>query len=492
MTRAWFAYEVAPAIATLEAACANWQHPAARAAAARVVEHLAASGLIDASFPRADDVDDVRRIVERLRSARLSDQERTVLIVEDDRLTATIHSDALSAMNLPVIVAGSLREAQSIIATSDIGLAVLDLVLPDGDGRELIRALRAGQATRAMPLIVISSLADTLTHAECFTLGADVILRKPAAIELLITAVSTQLSHAAERRIEGRLDRLTGLANRAAFSDALERATQLSMRNQHPLLVAMIDLDHFKNVNDSYGHAVGDHVLQRCAQTISTALRKSDMVARWGGEEMAVLLPDTTLRGGVLALSKALNAVRNLEIVTAQGPIGITFSAGIAEIGPGGGMAELIQEADRLLYIAKKSGRDRIVSVLDEANPPRPRAMIVEDEPGVATLLKRLLERNGYDVVRFASGAGVVQAVSSEHFAFAIVDLQLPDASGFDLVLEMRKTRNGLKMPILMLTGATDEDNIIRGFEVGANEYVTKPFHPGELMARLHRILPTR
>ena len=480
-------------IATLEAARRSWQDAASRASAHRIGIHAAGTGVIHGKWDTFDDVAQVDELIAELRATQTpATDPTTILIVEDDRLTARILADALAADGRRVLVAGSARVAEKLIREHDIGIILLDLLLPDGDGRDFLTRIRMTPVTRAVPVIVITARSDAVSQAECFALGADALLTKPIQPPVLVAAVFAQLAHASERRLEGREDGLTGLPNRIAFMDALERTMPLAQRNNQPLALAMIDLDHFKSVNDSYGHAAGDDVLRVCAQTIRKMLRSSDYVARWGGEELCVFFPDTAAQGAVRALEKALAAVRALEFRSGAAVFGITFSAGLAAFQRGATSLDLLKEADRLLYVAKASGRNRIISPADEADPPRPRALLVEDDLAVSSAVTRLLQREGFDVAHFADGSGVLSAAQAEHFTIAVMDLDLPVISGFELVKKLRMMPTGAKLPILFLTGSDEEDDIVRGFEVGANDYLVKPFHARELIARITRLLPKR
>jgi diguanylate cyclase (GGDEF)-like protein len=154
-----------------------------------------------------------------------------------------------------------------------------------------------------------------------------------------------------------RTDRLTGLANRAHFDEELAREVQRARRSGRPLAVALVDLDHFKRLNDAEGHAAGDEVLRRCARAWQEGLRAGDLLGRYGGEEFGVLLPET-------GLDEAREVVERLRAAT---PGRVTCSAGVALLGDGGAAA-LVADADRALYAAKAAGRDR-VRVAGEVSP---------------------------------------------------------------------------------------------------------------------------
>ncbi|MEJ7596388.1 MAG: diguanylate cyclase [Kofleriaceae bacterium] len=158
-------------------------------------------------------------------------------------------------------------------------------------------------------------------------------------------------------------DSLTGLANRTAILQIYARERAVSARANRPFSIAMIDLDRFKSVNDTHGHASGDEVLKRTAATIVESLRKSDAVGRWGGEELVVLFPNTEVDGAARALDKVLSEVRALAFLGKDGAkFSVTFSAGAVVTGASESLEEAMARADVLLYEAKRAGRDRILT----------------------------------------------------------------------------------------------------------------------------------
>jgi diguanylate cyclase (GGDEF)-like protein/PAS domain S-box-containing protein len=154
-------------------------------------------------------------------------------------------------------------------------------------------------------------------------------------------------------------DPLTGLYNRRAFESEAAKAIYTADRHRRPCSVLFLDLDHFKSINDRFGHAIGDEVLQKAAAKITSLLRSSDLVARWGGEEFVLLLPDTPLEQALIVGEKILDAIRNMCLLNT--PIQITISGGVVERQFNTPLEHTLQQADMLLYQAKQSGRDRLV-----------------------------------------------------------------------------------------------------------------------------------
>jgi diguanylate cyclase (GGDEF)-like protein/PAS domain S-box-containing protein len=179
----------------------------------------------------------------------------------------------------------------------------------------------------------------------------------------------------AQKRLEEKLreiamqDELTGLYNRRHFLELAESEIGRSRRTGAPLSVAMLDIDHFKRVNDFFGHAAGDNVLKELARAMRETLRGSDVPARYGGEEFVVLLTDTTLEGAMAVTERVRERVGRTEVALGHGRVArITLSAGVAELGQGERLEALLERADVALYRAKAEGRDRIMS---SAPPPK-------------------------------------------------------------------------------------------------------------------------
>lgn len=287
----------------------------------------------------------------------------TILIVEDDPDIHRILQKKLSGPSREVLVAETANAAKQIIEEKELSLIILDLFLPDDDGRNILLQLRERTRTDMVPVIVLSAQSGVQPQTECFALGADAYFSKPFSPNIVAGAVSSILQRVVKINKEARKDSLTGLPNRAAFNEAFERSQYLASREDQPLYIAIIDIDHFKSVNDTYGHSCGDDVLTRIAFTISRSIKKSDFPARWGGEEFVILLPDTDEGSAIKVLERVLAGVREEQFQSADGEtFHVTFSAGLADVKENMSVQEAVAEADRFLYLAKDKGRNQIIS----------------------------------------------------------------------------------------------------------------------------------
>ncbi|MGY3453879.1 sensor domain-containing diguanylate cyclase [Bradyrhizobium sp. USDA 4353] len=162
-------------------------------------------------------------------------------------------------------------------------------------------------------------------------------------------------------------DSLTGALSRRAFRNEGERLRALAERHRHALTCALLDIDHFKAVNVTYGHAVGDLVLTRVVETCRAMLRASDVIGRLGGEEFGIVLPHTSLADGLAVLNKMRAAIAALSIETPAGPIRVTASFGAVDVSPGLRFDSMLERADQAMYAAKNDGRDRVVAWVEAA-----------------------------------------------------------------------------------------------------------------------------
>lgn len=169
-----------------------------------------------------------------------------------------------------------------------------------------------------------------------------------------------------------KIDNLTGAHNRAALDEVIEREVDLSLRHQSDLSMLIFDIDHFKQVNDNYGHATGDDILRECVECSSQALRSSDILFRYGGEEFVVLLPGVDTHGVELAAERLRRIIEKHAFTSRQGTVPITISIGTATVGIQDTASNMLERADKALYRAKNAGRNRVVGSKQE---PRAKAV---------------------------------------------------------------------------------------------------------------------
>lgn len=291
-----------------------------------------------------------------------------VLVADSSQEVRALLAEQLRAQGLRVAEAVDGLDAVKCARVLRPDLVLLDVELLAIDGHEVMRRLKADPELADVPVVFLTGRAATADIVEGLRLGAHDYLRKPFEPAELTARVGAALRVKVlqdQLRELSRVDGLTGVANRRHLDEQLRSLCSAAQRHATPIAVALFDLDHFKFVNDRYGHPTGDEALRTAAGVLRQGLRVEDVVGRWGGEEFLAVLPQTDLDGAV-AISERLRerlAATPLHL-EAGDEVMITCSVGCAarERGDGPGAERLVALADEALYRAKSEGRDRVAA----------------------------------------------------------------------------------------------------------------------------------
>lgn len=284
-----------------------------------------------------------------------------ILIVDDDKATAGFHSKILSDAGMVTKAVNDPLEVLETLYEFSPELILMDMYMPSCSGLELASVIRQQSAFVGIPIVFLSSETDINVQMQAMNEGGDDFLNKPIDASHLVASVTARAERYRALRSLMAKDSLTGLLNHGKIQEQLDFEVARAMRYRSPLSFAMLDLDHFKSVNDQYGHSAGDRVLKSISRLLKERLRKTDFVGRYGGEEFAIIMPDTT---GVVAVG-VVDEIRKVfsQIVQKTGDVNFncTFSCGVAEYDPKGPpIQNLAQQADETLYLAKREGRNRV------------------------------------------------------------------------------------------------------------------------------------
>jgi two-component system, cell cycle response regulator len=310
-------------------------------------------------------------------SLPITSRADSVLVADDDPLFRKMLETSLRKWKLDVITARDGLEAWKILEQDGAPkLVVLDWMMPGLDGIEICQRIRNRQAAPYSYVLLLTSRDEKRDLLRGLEVGADDYLTKPfdpselqARLKTGLRILELQdelLQKEAQLRFEASHDRLTGLWNRGAILDFLQRELARAQRSNQPLGVAMLDVDHFKEVNDTYGHLVGDAILEEVARRLAGAIRQYDWVGRYGGEEFLAII-NAKAQDDMARLSERLrDAVSSLPYPTTAGNLNVTISVGTAlAIDPVNLDCDaLTNAADQALYRAKGNGRNRVESML--------------------------------------------------------------------------------------------------------------------------------
>jgi two-component system chemotaxis response regulator CheY len=293
----------------------------------------------------------------------------TVLVVEASTTVREMLVRQLGERGYRVVAAADGDAALELVAAERPDAVLLDHELPGTSGAEILDRLRADDELAAVPVIMLTHSADRDVLLDALQRGAHdhlVAPFDPAELAARVNAalrvkrLHDQLVEANERLAAQALtDELTGLANRRHGAHALERAVARATRHGHLLALARVDVDHFKEINDTHGHQAGDRVLAEVARRMAGAVRGGDELARWGGDEFVAILPDTDREGALRAAERLRAAVAVTPVPVGAGDVEVTISVGWAHWA-GDTPDDLLARADRSLYEAKGTGRDAV------------------------------------------------------------------------------------------------------------------------------------
>ncbi|MGD9823240.1 diguanylate cyclase [Desulfobacter sp.] len=303
-----------------------------------------------------------------LPNTRTGNCSKKVLIVDDEAVNGQVLLNYLGIKKLGAEFVPSGRLALESIKTCRFDLVLLDIMMPRMSGYEVCRKLREKYSTFELPIIFLTAKNQPGDIVTAFEVGANDYIVKPVDKTELLARIDTHLSlkEAAAKAIENarlaNIDPLTGLYNRRYFMNFGNREFETAKRKKGSLSVIMIDIDHFKKVNDRYGHDIGDRVLKQVSSVIRENLRATDIPGRYGGDEFMIILPGTDIKGAIPVADK-IRAVfeKNSFAVKGAASLTLTLSLGVVHYSDGiESFGEMLKETDEMLYKSKKDGRNRI------------------------------------------------------------------------------------------------------------------------------------
>jgi putative two-component system response regulator len=401
---------------------------------------------------------------------------------------------------------------------------LLDLLMPV-NGIEILKKIRASDPICNTPVLTLTSNDDEITRTTLLNLGASDFINKPVSSNELVARVRNTLSskiafdqmasRSAQLQADVLLDSLTGISNRRAFDFELNRKMIEWERQRTPIALLLLDIDHFKHVNDKYGHQAGDHALKKVAETILQCTRRMDLVCRVGGEEFAVILPVTRTCESNQAAERIRTRIEKTPIQFNDITLELTVSIGIANAMKGDDANLLFRRADTSLYAGKQRGRNcstlhdgaKCVAIehagkdsIDDAkltfkdpvdlNITACSVMIVDDEPSTVAVVKKYLSMGGFErLATETDSTQVFERIFAETPDLVLMDIRMPNVDGLTVLGKMRANDQTRKIPVVILTSTTDTNTKVKALNLGANDFLNKPVNSSELLARVRNTL---
>jgi diguanylate cyclase (GGDEF)-like protein len=292
-----------------------------------------------------------------------------VLIVDDSRAQATHTERVLNSAGIITQVLTDPIQTMLVLSEFQPDLIILDMYMPECNGPELAKVIRHNDRYVSVPIIYLSAEDDLDKQLDALNEGGEDFLTKPIKPRHLIATVRNRVARA--RHLKARMvrDSLTGLYNHTHILQLLDDAAVRARHDGEPMSFAMLDIDHFKKVNDTHGHPMGDRVIKSLALFLKQRLRKTDFIGRYGGEEFAVVMPNTDAAVAATVLDGIRRRFAEIHYPTQTDTLFCTFSCGIAELSAQSETEQLPQQADQALYLAKHHGRNQVRRYAAEAVP---------------------------------------------------------------------------------------------------------------------------
>ncbi len=288
-----------------------------------------------------------------------------IFIVEDNKKDLQFLQAALAKEKYAVIHAPDGKTAFEMLEKNRPDIVILDLLLPGMDGFEICKILRSEERFLSIPILFFTSAVNMDNKLLGLRLGAADFLDKGCDKRELLLRIKNLLRYKKQYDEMVKLsviDSLTHVYNRRYFQHRLMDEFERGRRYDREFCCVIIDVDHFKDVNDTYGHPVGDDVLRHVAAILRRNIRAADVLCRYGGDEFGLVLPETNFPGAFVTAERVRRIVEKTVFNKSDNPISITLSVGISSLIEGGalGMDELVTQADVALYQAKRGGRNQI------------------------------------------------------------------------------------------------------------------------------------
>lgn len=419
-----------------------------------------------------------------------------VLVIDSDAELASYIKESLEEHGIQVVIALDGKKGIELFYTLQPQMVIVDLQLPDIDGFDLVSRIYEPARNQYVPLAIVST-DDRIEHQiKAMEIGATDFLSKPLNMSLFVPYVLNRLYHQKMILQETLYDELTGAGNRKYFNDVLIQMTTLSEKTKKTFTLVLFDLDHFKKVNDSYGHPIGDEVLQAFSQLLLKKKRESDYFFRYGGEEFALILPDTTAQTAIALVEQIRVDFAEIAFTDQLNNLfHVTFSAGISEYLQKQGT--LIDKADQALYQAKKNGRNQTMmyEIATHELKRQLNIIVVDDDSLVRKLIIKQFagwKPDDFDIniEEHADGISFIESdwYKPEENYMILLDGVMPKMDGLEVLSHVRSQYPNENIVISMLTSRSNESDIVLALRSGADDYILKPFYAQEVVARVQRL----
>lgn len=423
-----------------------------------------------------------------------------ILVVDDETSMLMYLKEELERYGWIVMAATDSIKAISAFYDMQPDCVIIDVHMQGKNGFELFSFLKEKLKQLFVPTIMISVDDSKDNRLKTFEMGADDFIAKPIDIDELYARVNRHIER--KKMVDNLLltDELTRVYNRKYIKKAYETMCSNLYHRHETFSIAILDLDHFKKVNDHHGHLMGDLVLQKFATFLQNNIRKDDSVIRLGGEEFLLFLQGVSALKGKEILEQLNQEFQMVSFPSNTNTFCCSFSAGIVEVTTNNKPVEKwISLADNALYKAKAAGRKQVrmnESDLAIIYKKTLRVAVIDDDPIICSMLEEMLVKFSKDlpfdikIKSFCDGALFLTddwSHSNDRY-LVILDGIMPGMDGLDVLQSLRASKRQDQYKVIMLTSRNSEKDIARALQLGADDYMTKPFKMIELQTRIRNV----
>ncbi|OKP82405.1 hypothetical protein A3842_10300 [Paenibacillus sp. P3E] len=427
--------------------------------------------------------------------------QQEILIIDDDVELVAFLRESLEKQSYYVSIALSAERGLKIFYEGKPDLILLDVLLPDQSGIDVLKQIIGKAKKERIPIIIVSGEHAKDIQMYAYSLGVMDYMPKPLDIDLFLVLIKNRFDLKREWQESIIVDELTGAFNRRYFNQTMKQLVSDFRRTGRIFSLALMDLDFFKLVNDTYGHLIGDEVLQTFSEVVRHSIRVEDTFCRFGGEEFALFMPNTDAGSALLVVDRIQQQLAARTFTAKKEEFQVTFSGGITEVREVVNEPDrLIGEADQALYVSKNTGRNRTTLYTDKLDTGKAESLlnviVVDDD----ALIRRIVTHHfaswdpaGIDSVKVSSYASGPLFLESDWYAqggkyIILLDGIMPELDGLEVLERIRSNYPEVNILVIMLTGRNNQRDIIHALQMGADDYVVKPFHLPELLTRIERL----
>ncbi len=413
------------------------------------------------------------------------DPKGVILIIDDEVDVVKVLTNRLTKAGYDVASAKDgfegLARAKEVLPD----VILLDVMMPGLDGMEVKLKLNEDDRFPEIPVIFLTAKGELSDKVAGLQLGADDYVTKPFEFEELLARIESVIGRRRHYEKIAVTDSLTGLSNAHVFKKELRTFFNLARRYKRLFSLAVIDIDGFKKINDTYGHKTGDLVLKMIAQILKQVFRESDILVRYGGDEFVVLLAETTEEQAEAAVDRLRKKMSDAKIIMEETARTIPFSVSVGFATYHKDLpdeSKIFELADQRMYQEKES-KQRVKS-------DKKVVLLIDDEEDIRKTVSFRLKKAGFEVFTAENGEGGLNEAKRLRPGVIILDLMLPALPGEEVCKAIREDEDERfsMTPIIMLTAKSSDVDRIVGKVIGANCYMTKPFEIEDLIANIKKV----